>query len=45
MLGPLRAPSSPPEMPAPTKEYAMPGGRLTQQERRQIARGLADGLA
>ncbi|WUS97548.1 helix-turn-helix domain-containing protein [Streptomyces sp. NBC_00708] len=23
----------------------MPGGRLTQQERRQIARGLADGLA
>src|SRR5690348_1823340 len=28
-----------------TKEAAMPGGRLTQQERRQIALGLADGLA
>lgn len=27
------------------KEAAMPGGRLTQQERRQIALGLADGLA
>jgi predicted transcriptional regulator len=27
------------------KEDAMPGGRLTQQERRQIAAGLADGLA
>jgi DNA-binding transcriptional ArsR family regulator len=29
----------------PTKETAMPGGRLTQQERQQIALGLADGLA
>jgi DNA-binding transcriptional ArsR family regulator len=28
-----------------TKEIAMPGGRLTQQERQQIALGLADGLA
>jgi DNA-binding transcriptional regulator GbsR (MarR family) len=28
-----------------TKEIAMPGGRLTQQERQQIASGLADGLA
>jgi DNA-binding transcriptional ArsR family regulator len=28
-----------------TKEAAMPGGRLTQQERQQIALGLADGLA
>jgi DNA-binding transcriptional ArsR family regulator len=28
-----------------TKETAMPGGRLTQQERQQIASGLADGLA
>src|SRR5262245_66482014 len=28
-----------------TKETAMPGGRLTQQERRQIALGLADSLA
>ncbi len=28
-----------------TKEAVMPGGRLTQQERRQIALGLADGLA
>src|SRR6058998_2405817 len=28
-----------------TKEAAMPGGRLTQQERQQIAAGLADGLA
>jgi DNA-binding transcriptional regulator GbsR (MarR family) len=27
------------------KEAAMPGGRLTQQERQQIALGLADGLA
>jgi hypothetical protein len=27
------------------KEYAMPGGRLTQPERQQIAVGLADGLA
>lgn len=27
------------------KEAAVPGGRLTQQERRQIAQGLADGLA
>ena len=26
-------------------ERALPGGRLTQQERRQIALGLADGLA
>src|ERR687898_333297 len=26
-------------------ENAMPGGRLTQQERQQIAVGLADGLA
>ncbi|MEU5695346.1 helix-turn-helix domain-containing protein [Actinosynnema sp. NPDC020468] len=30
---------------AATEEIAMPGGRLTQQERRQIALGLADGLA
>src|SRR5262245_50388221 len=28
-----------------TKEVAMPGGRLTQHERQQIALGLADGLA
>src|SRR5262245_44719290 len=28
-----------------TKGVAMPGGRLTQQERQQIALGLADGLA
>jgi len=28
-----------------TKETPMPGGRLTQQERQQIALGLADGLA
>src|SRR4051794_20014220 len=28
-----------------TKENAMPGGRLTQQERQQIASGVADGLA
>jgi hypothetical protein len=28
-----------------TKETAMPGGRLTQQERQQIALGLADDLA
>jgi DNA-binding transcriptional regulator GbsR (MarR family) len=28
-----------------TKEIAMPGGRLTQQERQQIALGVADGLA
>ena len=27
------------------KETALPGGRLTQQERQQIALGLADGLA
>ena len=27
------------------KETAMPGGRLTQQERQQIALGVADGLA
>jgi DNA-binding transcriptional regulator GbsR (MarR family) len=27
------------------KETAMPGGRLTQQDRQQIALGLADGLA
>src|ERR1700742_84587 len=27
------------------KGVAMPGGRLTQQERQQIATGLADGLA
>src|SRR5690242_16894177 len=27
------------------RESAMPGGRLTQQERQQIALGLADGLA
>src|SRR5690349_4457027 len=27
-----------------TREIAMPGGRLTQQERQQIALGLADGL-
>jgi DNA-binding transcriptional regulator GbsR (MarR family) len=31
--------------PQAMKETAMPGGRLTQQERRQIALGLADGLA
>jgi hypothetical protein len=28
-----------------TKEIAMPGGRLTQQDRQQIALGLADSLA
>jgi DNA-binding transcriptional ArsR family regulator len=28
-----------------TKEIAMPGGRLSQQDRQQIALGLADGLA
>jgi DNA-binding transcriptional regulator GbsR (MarR family) len=28
-----------------TQEVAMPGGRLTQQERQQVAQGLADGLA
>jgi DNA-binding transcriptional ArsR family regulator len=28
-----------------TGEAAMPGGRLTQQERQQIAHGVADGLA
>src|SRR5262245_54694061 len=28
-----------------TKEAVMPGGRLTQQDRRAIALGLADGLA
>jgi DNA-binding transcriptional regulator GbsR (MarR family) len=28
-----------------SKEIAMPGGRLTQQDRQQIALGLADGLA
>jgi Helix-turn-helix domain/MarR family len=33
------------EAPRSTKEVAMPGGRLTQQERQQIALGLADGLA
>jgi DNA-binding transcriptional ArsR family regulator len=33
------------ETPRSTKETAMPGGRLTQQERQQIALGLADGLA
>lgn len=33
------------EAPRSTKEIAMPGGRLTQQERQQIALGLADGLA
>jgi DNA-binding transcriptional ArsR family regulator len=31
--------------PPTTKETAMPGGRLTQQERQQIALGVADGLA
>jgi DNA-binding transcriptional ArsR family regulator len=31
--------------PRRAKEIAMPGGRLTQQERQQIALGLADGLA
>jgi predicted transcriptional regulator len=31
--------------PQTTKEAAMPGGRLTQPERQQIALGLADGLA
>lgn len=31
--------------PGTTKEAAMPGGRLTQQERQQIALGVADGLA
>jgi DNA-binding transcriptional ArsR family regulator len=30
---------------AGTREVAMPGGRLTQQERQQIALGVADGLA
>lgn len=33
------------ETPRTMKETAMPGGRLTQQERQQIALGLADGLA
>jgi DNA-binding transcriptional regulator GbsR (MarR family) len=33
------------ETPRSTKETAVPGGRLTQQERQQIALGLADGLA
>lgn len=33
------------ETPRTMKETAMPGGRLTQQERRRIALGLADGLA
>ncbi|GAA2385234.1 helix-turn-helix domain-containing protein [Streptomyces coeruleofuscus] len=33
------------DVPSNTKETAMPGGRLTQQERQQIAQGLADGLA
>jgi DNA-binding transcriptional regulator YhcF (GntR family) len=33
------------EASSTTKETAMPGGRLTQQERQQIALGLADGLA
>jgi predicted transcriptional regulator len=33
------------EAPRSTKETAMPGGRLTQQERQQIALGLADGHA
>ncbi len=33
------------EAPRTTKEAAMPGGRLTQPERQQIALGLADGLA
>jgi DNA-binding transcriptional ArsR family regulator len=33
------------EHPWGMKEVAMPGGRLTQQERQQIAAGLADGLA
>ena len=28
-----------------TEEVAMPGGRLTQHERQQIALGLTDGLA
>src|ERR1051325_5494118 len=28
----------------PNQEAPMPGGRLTQQERQQIASGLADGL-
>jgi len=31
--------------PTATKENAMPGGRLTQQERQQIGLGLADDLA
>jgi DNA-binding transcriptional ArsR family regulator len=30
---------------AETEEVVMPGGRLTQQERQQIALGVADGLA
>ncbi len=33
------------EPPRTTKETTLPGGRLTQQERQQIATGLADGLA
>ena len=33
------------ETPRTPKETAMPGGRLTQQERQQIGLGLADGLA
>ncbi|SCF99819.1 Helix-turn-helix domain-containing protein [Streptomyces sp. DconLS] len=32
-------------LPPSMKETAMPGGRLTQPERQQIALGLADGLA
>src|SRR6476646_9457941 len=31
--------------PPTPREVAMPGGRLTQPERQQIASGLADGLA
>src|SRR3954449_2033652 len=31
--------------PQTTKETAMPGGRLTQQERQQIALGLVDSLS
>src|SRR5919201_422026 len=33
------------ERPQTAKETAMPGGRLTQADRQQIALGLADGLA
>ncbi len=43
MLKPSR--STHRHMRSTTEETAMPGGRLTQPERQQIALGLADGLA